>query len=82
MQIGLEGFPDDVTESDILAELEAFGCTINKITIHSSPIPNKQLAMIDVATDTTGAKALARRINGHVWRGKTLRAEVFVFGNR
>ena len=35
--------------------------------------------MVDVDTDETGAKIIAERINGHVWKGKRLRARAYLF---
>ena len=38
--------------------------------------------MVNLDTDAVGVKTLKKRINGHTWQDKILRAEAFLFGKK
>ncbi len=78
MYISIGGFPEQVTETEIREALERFGAKVSSVTLEPGS-GDYTLALVDVDTDESGAKALAERINGHVWKGKRLRSRVFLF---
>ncbi len=79
MHISISGFPPDTTEQDLREPLEEFGAIVKSIRIEPSDDDHNYLALIDVDTDETGCKVLADRINGHVWKGRKLRARYYLF---
>ncbi|WP_457676447.1 hypothetical protein [Thiolapillus sp.] len=79
MHISISGFPPDTTEQDLREPLEEFGAIVKNIRIEPSDDDHNYLALIDVDTDETGCKVLADRINGHVWKGRKLRARYYLF---
>jgi len=79
MHISISGFPADTGEDEIRTALEAFGATVNAITMEPSDNGKRPLAVVDVDTDETGAKIIAERINGHIWKGKRLLARAYLF---
>lgn len=82
MQVGISGFSEEVTEADIHDVLSEYGCTVLSVKIHDSEDKHRRLAMVDIDTDHSGAKMLAEKIDGLVWRGTTLHSETFLFGNK
>jgi len=78
MHISIAGFPADVEEEDIRKALENHGAMVHSVTLEPNS-GDHTLAVVDVETDETGARALAERINGRIWRGRRLRARAFLF---
>ncbi len=78
MHISIGGFPEQVTEAEIREALERFGAKVKSVTLEPGS-GDHTLALVDVETDEPGAKALAERINGYIWKGKRLRSRVFLF---
>ena len=79
MRISISGFPADTTDEEIRSAFEDFGATVNGITMEPSDDGKRTLAVVDVDTDETGAKMLAEKINGHIWKGQRLRARAYLF---
>jgi hypothetical protein len=79
MHLSISGFPDDTEEEEIRTALEEFGATVNTITMEPSDDGGHTLALVDVDTDDTGAKIIAEKINGRIWKGKRLRARAYLF---
>jgi len=79
MRISISGFPEDTGEDEIRSALENFGATVDRITMEPSDNGKRTLAVVDVDTDDTGAKMLAEKINGRIWKGQRLRARAYLF---
>lgn len=79
MHISISGFPADTSEEEIREALEESGATVTKITMEPSDSGKRTLAVVDVDTDETGAKVIAERIDGHVWKGRRLTARAYLF---
>ena len=79
MHISISGFPPETTEDELREPLEEYGAVIKHITIEPSKNKDNYTAIIDVDTDETGCKLLAEKINGHIWKGKRLRARYYLF---
>ncbi len=79
MRISISGFPEDTSESEIRTALEDFGATVKQITMEPSDDGKRTLAVVDVDTDETGAKIIAEKINGRIWKGRRLRARAYLF---
>jgi len=82
MHIAISNFSPETTIDEIRQALEDFGVSIRDITLENDEDGDHTLALVDVDTDELGAKALAERINGHVWKGRRLRARAYLFINK
>ncbi len=78
MHISIAGFPQDVEEEEIRRALEEAGARVRSVTMEPDS-GGHTMAVVDVDTDETGARALAEAINGRMWRGRRLRARAFLF---
>ncbi len=78
MHLSIGGFAPEATEEEIRAALQEAGVQVASVTIEPGE-GEQTLAVVDVETDETGAKALAERINGRIWNGRRLRARAFLF---
>jgi len=78
MHISIGGFPEEVDEAQIREALEAYGAEVESVTLEPDS-GGHTLAVVEVATDKTGAKILAEAINGRIWQGHRLRARAFLF---
>jgi RNA recognition motif-containing protein len=73
MRIVVANLPDDVSEEGIRAALSPFA-PVDKIKlVNESGTPS---AVIDIEVTRPQADALAKRINGRMYQGRTLRAWV------
>ena len=79
MHITISGFPPDTTTEDLRAPLEEFGAKVRDISIQPSKDQSAYMAIVEVDTDKTGAKVLANKIDGKIWRGKKLRSRYYIF---
>lgn len=79
MHISIANFPADTTKEEIREALEEAGATVLKVTLEPSDNGKRTLAVVEVDTDETGARALAESLNGHLWKGKQLRARAYLF---
>lgn len=79
MNIFVRGFPPDTTSEEIKQAIQDFGAPVNKVDIQPSDDPDRYVAVIDTPVDNTGARVLAEKINGTVWKGKKLVAENMLF---
>jgi hypothetical protein len=78
MHNSIGGFPAEVEEKEIREALAAYGVPITDVTL-APDSGGHTLALVDVDTDELGAKALAEKLNGHIWRGRRLRARAHLF---
>ncbi len=79
MHISVSDFPPGTTEEEVRQVLEAYGVPIRSVTLEGKPDGPHTLAVVDIDTDQTGARALAGRIDGHIWKGRRLRAYAHLF---
>lgn len=73
MRIVIGNLPDEVTEEGIREALRPFASAETIQLLKESGAPS---AVIEMETTRTAAEALAKRINGHVYQGRELRAWV------
>jgi RNA recognition motif-containing protein len=73
MRIVIGDLPDDVTEEGIREALRPFAPVEAIKLLKESGKPS---AVIDMETTRAAAEALAKRINGHSYQGRQLRAWV------
>jgi hypothetical protein len=73
MRIVIANLPDEVTEEGIQEALRPFAQTEKVQLLNESGTPS---AVIDMDTTRAAAEALAKRIDGHMYQGRPLRAWV------
>jgi RNA recognition motif-containing protein len=73
IRIVIGDLPDDVTEEGIREALRPFVPVETIKLLNESGNPS---AVIDMETTRPAAEALAKRINGHMYQGRALRAWV------
>ncbi len=79
MRISIAGFPADVEKEEIAAALAEHGVAVRTVTLEPDGDGKRTLAVVDVDTDETGARALAERLDGRIWRDHKLRARAHLF---
>ncbi len=79
MRISIAGFPAKVDEDEIKAALAEHGVPVRSVTLEPDNDGKRTLAVVDVDTDETGARALAERLDGRIWRDHKLRARAHLF---
>jgi len=78
VHIGVSGFAEDTTVEEVKEALESYGAPIISVEFKESEDPARILALIDVDTNEIGCKVLAEKIDGHVWKGRKLRAQSYL----
>ncbi|MEA3412548.1 MAG: RNA-binding protein [Pseudomonadota bacterium] len=78
MDIAISGFPAETTEDEIREALEEYGVTVKEVSIELSNNPQRNLATVGVDLDESGARVLAKKINGSFYKGQRLRAENYL----
>jgi ribosomal protein L12E/L44/L45/RPP1/RPP2 len=78
MDIAISGFPAETTEDEIRETLEKYGVTVKEVSIELSDNPHRNLATVGVDLDESGARVLAKKLNGLVYKGQRLRAEIYL----
>jgi RNA recognition motif-containing protein len=73
MRIVIANLPDDVSEEGVREALRPFAPVENITLVKESGTPS---ALIEMETTRAAAEALAKRITGHVYQGRELRAWV------
>jgi len=79
MKISIRGFETGTTEKEIRESLEDYGVVVSDVNILKSEADDRYLAVLDLDTDEAGVKYLVKRLNGRVWKGKTLAVSAHLF---
>lgn len=77
MKVRIADLPEDVSEHDIRELLEHSEDIQNVELIHGDEAGPK-VAIVELASDTV-ARAVVEVVNGHNWRGATLRADELLY---
>jgi ribosomal protein L12E/L44/L45/RPP1/RPP2 len=78
VEIAISGFPSETTEDEIREALEKYGVTVKDVSIERSNDPQRNLATVGVDLDESGARVLAKKVNGSFYNGQRLRAETYL----
>jgi hypothetical protein len=79
MRIMIGNLPADATEEGV-AESLGLVAPVGRVTMVREPDPANPLAIVQIALSREDADALARRIEGRIYKGKPLTAWVPLHG--
>ena len=79
MNVVIRDLPDNTSEEEIDGLLKEIGVPVTDVTLTNEGDKERYIAVVALDTDSAGAKALVKILDGKFWRGKTLRARAQTF---
>jgi hypothetical protein len=76
MNVVIRNLPGDVSQDEIMETLKEAGVPVKELTFTNEGDPDKGTVVVSMDTSHAGAQALAKMVNGKLWKGRTLEALV------
>lgn len=74
MNVVIRNLPDDTTRDEIHEILKEHGVPVTAVTMNNEGDEQRLVAVVAMDSDSAGAAALVKMVDGKFWRGKTLKA--------
>ena len=79
MNVVIRNLPDNTSEAEIGELLKEHGVPVTGVMLTNEGDEQHYIAVIALDTDSAGATALVKMLDGKFWRGKTLKARAQTF---
>jgi len=76
MNVVISNLPGDVSEEEVMESLKEAGVPVGELTFTNEGDPEQGTVIVSMDTSHAGANALAKMVNGKLWKGRRLEAQV------
>ncbi len=76
MNVVIRNLPGDVSEQEVMEALKEAGVPVEELTFTNEGNPELGTVIVSMDTSHAGANALAKMVNGKLWKGRRLEAQV------
>ena len=76
MNVVINNLPGNVSEDEVMEALKESGVPVEELTLTNEGNQEQGTVVISLDTSHAGAEALAKMVNGKLWKGRRLEALV------
>jgi len=76
MNVVISNLPGNATEEEVMEALKEAGVPVEELTLTNEGDPEQGTVVVSMNTSHAGANALAKMVNGKLWKDRRLEARV------